>query len=211
MRSAMRLVMGLAVLGCVLVSSGIAHAAPPTGSAEPTKWGGPPSSVTEEEPEYDDYRLSLLGSDAAALSLVVLGTLVYDDNEPIGNFGLFGGVATYALGGPIVHFTHEQPGRALGSFALRVGLPGAGVLIIAGLASSCQGGGDGWCEVGAVVVGGTVLLGGFVTAIIVDDGFLGRVPKAPKNETRASSFQAGLAPLIDPKRRSVGLSLVGGF
>ena len=209
----MRLVMGLLVLGCVLVSSGIAEAAPPTGSAEPTKWTGPPSSVTTEEPEYDDYRLSLLGSDAAALSLLVVGAIVSDDNETIGNFGLVGGVATYALGGPIIHFTHEQPGRALGSFALRVGLPGAGVLIIAGLASSCQSGGDGWCEVGAVVVGGTVLLGGFLTAMIVDDGFLGKAPKSrAKNETRdAQSFQAGLAPLIDPKKKSVGLSLVGAF
>ena len=168
--------------------------------------------MTEEEPEYDDYRLSLLASDLTAISLVFLGAVVYDDNEAIGNFGLAGGVATYALGGPILHVAHEQPGRALGSFALRLGLPGAGILIVAGLASSCQSGGEGWCEVGAVVVGGTVMLGGFVTAMIVDDGFLGRAPKAqPKNETRASSFQAGLAPLIDPKKRSVGLSLVGAF
>jgi hypothetical protein len=217
----MRLVMGLAVLGCVLVSSGIARAAPPTeqappskwGGPPPSKWGGPPPSKAPEEPEYDDYRLSLLGSDLTAISLVVVGALVYDDNDAIGNFALLGGFATYALGGPIIHLVHEQPGRALGSLALRVGLPGAGVLIIAGLASSCQSGGDGGCEAGAVLVGGTLFLGGFVTAMIVDDGFLGKVPKSrAKNETRdASSFQAGLAPLIDPKKKSVGLSLVGAF
>jgi hypothetical protein len=217
----MRLVMGLAVLGCVLVFSGLAQAAPPTerapppkwGGPPPPKWGGPPPSKAAEEPEYDDYRLSLLGSDLTAISLIVVGAVVSDDNDTIGNFALLGGVATYALGGPIIHLVHEQPGRALGSFALRVGLPGAGVLIIAGLASSCQFGGEGGCEVGAVVFGGVVVLGGFVTAMIVDDGFLGKVPKSrAKNETRdANSFQAGLAPLIDPKKKSVGLSLVGAF
>ena len=209
----MRWVMGLAVFGCVLVFSGIAHAATPTESAKPTKWGRPASSVTAEEPEYDDYRLSLLGSDAAALSLVVVGALVSEDNETLGNIGLVGGVATYALGGPILHLTHEQPGRAMGSFALRVGLPGVGILLFAGMAASCdEGDAEGYCVLAAAVFGGMIMIGGVVTAMIVDDGFLGRVPKAqPKKDTGASSFQAGLAPFIDPKKRSVGLSLVGAF
>ena len=209
----MRWMSQLVVMGCALASSRIAEAAPPTAWAEPPGRSRAPSPVTADETEYDDYRLSLLASDAVAISLVVAGGVAYDDDKTLGNLGLLGGTATYALAAPILHLVHEQPGRALGSFALRVGLPTVGVLIFAGLAVPCQdeGEGEGWCAYGAAIVGGTVMLGGVATAMIIDDVFLGRAPKAPKNESGGSSLRAGFAPSVDPKRRSLGLSIFGVF
>jgi hypothetical protein len=210
----MRLAMGLGWLGCVLVFAGSAEAAPPTEAPVSTTGKGPQSSATAEQPEYDDYRLSLVGNDAAAISMLVLAAVLADDNRVVANWSLAGSAATFALGGPIIHLVHEQPGRALGSFGLRVGLPVTGIALGVGMILSCGAGeGSEWCALAGAMIGGTIMLGGVVTAMIVDDGFLGRAPKPrPKDASRAtSSFQASLAPLIDPKKRSLGLSLIGAF
>jgi hypothetical protein len=167
-----------------------------------------PSSV----PEYDDYRLTLLLSDASAVALL-LGTAAVSENETIATGFVVAGLGTYALGGPIIHLVHEQPGRALGSFGLRVGLPAVGISMGVGLALGCGSGeGSEWCALAAILFGGVMAIGGAVTAMIIDDSMLGRAPKKPpKNEAYRSSVRLGLAPLFDPNKKTLGMSLVGGF
>jgi hypothetical protein len=47
----------------------------------------------------------------------------------VGYIGVIAGVLTYALGGPLAHLRHHKPGTALASFAMRVCLPLASILV----------------------------------------------------------------------------------
>ena len=148
---------------------------------------------------YDDYRLTLVALDAAAL-VMVLGAAAAE-NELLA----VGGVGTYALGAPVVHLAHGQPGRSLISLTLRVGVPALGIAIMTTSLASCES-----CAGGAIF-GGVVVLGGIVTAIIVDDAFLGNVPKPLPQTERRSSLRIGVSPIIEPKAKPLGLSLLGAF
>ena len=204
----MRLVVAWMV-GFALLVTRVAHAGPPALSPEPSESAEARSSPA---PEYDDYRLTLLFSDLTAVSLLI-GTAAVSDNETIATGFVAAGLGTYALGGPIIHFVHKQPGRGFTSLGLRVGLPLVGISLGIGLAAAC-GSGEGaeWCAVGAVLFGGVIAVGGAVTAMIIDDSILGKAPKNPKkDQATRSSFRLGLAPLFDPSKRTLGMSLVGGF
>jgi len=202
--------MGLVVLACALGFAGRARAAPPAQGRQPTNVSEPSTPANTQDVVYDDYRLTLLACDGAAVSMVILGAVLYDadDSGAAGTLSFLGGAATYVLGGPIVHFAHEQPGRGFGSLALRLGLPTVGVLIGFGLAGNCES----ECY-GRAIVGGVAMFGGVIAASIIDDGFLGKVPKAPAKQATsgASTFRARFAPIIDPKRHALGLSLLGAF
>ena len=202
----MRLVL-LWMLGFVLCFTRVAHAGPPASLPKPSE-----SAESPPVPQYDDYRLTLMFSDAAAISLLI-GTAAVSENETIATGFVVAGLGTYALGGPIIHFVHKQPARGFGSFGLRVGLPLVGISMGVGLAAGC-GSGDGseWCAVGAIIFGGVIAVGGALTAMIVDDSILGRAPRNPrKDEARRSSLRLGLAPLFDPSKKTLGMSLMGGF
>jgi hypothetical protein len=181
---------------------------PATARSAPTEpaWRSQPKTG---EVEYDDYRLSLVAVDASAVTLIVSGAIL-GVPPTVSTVFFFGGVGTYALGGPIVHLVHEQNGRALGSFALRVGLPAVGIGAFAGLGVSCGEGGELGACLGAVLLGGVLTVGGVLAAMIVDDAVLGKAPKARKAPS-ARTFSTGVAPLFDPKEKRVGLSLVGAF
>ena len=58
-----------------------------------------------------------------------------------------------------------------------------------------------------------MVLGGIVTAIIVDDVYLGRAPRpVPQTERRSTtSLRIGVSPIIEPKVKTLGLSLLGAF
>ena len=204
----MRLVL-IWMVGFVLFVTEVAHAGPPALSPKPSESAETSGSG---EQEYDDYRLTLVLSDATAISLL-LGTAAVSENETISTGFVLAGLGTYALGGPIIHFAHDQPARGFTSLGLRVGLPGAGVLVGAGLLMGCPPNDEGWCAVGAVIFGGVIAVGGALTAMIIDDSMLGRAPKNPPKDQvrRTTAFRAGLAPLFDPKKRALGLSLVGDF
>jgi hypothetical protein len=206
----MHFALALWVVALCLGLAQAAHAAPPS---HPNRASPSAKAEPAEELEYDDYRLTLLANDAAAISLVITGAIL-EDNDTVTTALVAAGVGAYALGGPIIHLVHQQNARALQSFGLRVGLPGAGLLLATGMALSCgDAEGSEWCVYGAVVIGGVAAIGGILAAIIVDDAILGKAPKrqASKPAARPRSFQAGLAPLVDPKKGTVGLSLVGAF
>ena len=64
-----------------------------------------------------------------------------------------------------------------------------------------------WCPAGAAILGGLLGIAGAVTAAVIDDAVLGKVP--PKEAPRTASW--GIAPLVSPRKSAVGVSVVGAF
>jgi len=94
------------------------HAAEPIGDADST-FDDEPAPVPERW-----YGWQTLVPDATAMSLAAL-TLATEEDTALWELG----IGTFALGGPIVHAIHDRPLLALGDFALRVGVPFAGLFI----------------------------------------------------------------------------------
>jgi hypothetical protein len=129
----------------------------------------------------------------------------------------------YVLGAPTVHWAHGQPLRGVTSVAMRAGFPVVGASLGLLIAATCNDepadpnfSDEGGWECLGVALGLAAIgaVGGGVTAIIVDDGFLGKVPvdEVPNaTRTNGAGFRATLVPLVDPKRRVMGMSLVADF
>jgi hypothetical protein len=142
------------------------------------------------------YGWQTLVSDAASIATFAGGVAL--GGVP-GNYLMGTAVAGYALGGPIVHFAHKNPGRGMASFGLRVPLP---ILLGAGtVALVCRGGGGDFC--GVVAIPGGLL--GIGLAIALDAAALARdsVPVEPGRE--ASTLR--LSPTISVSRREVNVGL----
>lgn len=164
------------------------------------------------EPEYDDYRMALLAIDVVAVSATVAGLVMSENGrEDTGSYLIVGGLGVYAFGSPIVHLAHGQPKRSFWSLGLRVGVPIIGFLIGYSAATQC-GSNDAVCYTG-LIFGGSLLFGGPVAAMILDDGFIGKVPKPRPGETalRTPSLELGMRPIVDLEKGTLGLSLVGAF
>jgi hypothetical protein len=160
-------------------------------------------------PEYDDYRLTLVAVDAVSISMVVGGAFL-SGKSSLSTPLIVAGISGYAFGAPIVHVSNEQPSRALESLALRLGLP-VGSLFMGGLLSLACGHTHTSCAEDAFNVGLIMAGAGVLTAMIVDDAFLGKAIR-PYGETPSpSAFRLGIAPLLEPRRKTRGLSLVGAF
>jgi hypothetical protein len=155
-------------------------------------------------PKTDWYGWQTLVVDAHALLLVGIGLEIREGEAPA-----LGGLLVYGLGGPLVHLVHERPGAALGSLALRAGIPIVFALAGAGANENCGGASsesDGSCAIGGAVAWGVVGMG---VAAIVDAAFLGREKReeVPPNAVALTS----VAPTVDPARRTAGISLLGTF
>jgi hypothetical protein len=186
---------------------------PPIPASTKPRAPAPPVTAKPPEPQYLDYRLQLVVSDAAAVGLVVGAFLVPGEEAP-GILGL-ASLGTYLLVPPVIHAVNGQPMRGLGSLGARVGFPivGVGVGLIAA-APLCSGDGDDWGCLGAVVgLGGLGLILGGVGAMVLDDAVLGKV-ELPRSEAKSASRhrpRVAVLPLADPKRKSLGLSVAGVF
>lgn len=112
------------------------------------------------------YHGRILAFDGLAL-LMFAGTAA-SDNESFIGIGLSATVATYALGGPIVHLGKGHPGRAFLSLTMRVGLP------LVGYRLGESSGEDGNAALGVVL--------GLLTAMAVDDIVLARGERPHKPE-----------------------------
>jgi len=176
----------------------------------------PSSSDDDEpprhEPRYDDYRLQLVASDALWLGLAITaGTWDTGPSEYLALTAL----GVYAFGAPVVHIAHGQPMRSLASLGARVGLPFAGIFVGAVAAAPFCAATSVECINVMAVFGALGFIGGGVTAMIIDDGFLGKVkldePAPEPALRRGHSLRAGLVPLVDPIRKTYGASLVGTF
>lgn len=118
-------------------------------------------------------------------------------------------VAMYLGGGPIIHLAHGSVGRAMGSLALRAGLPVTGMFLgIAIEEPSCQG--EFLCGFGGMVIGGAI---GVLAASAIDIGILAKKSRRverPRGLLQLGSINANpsLAPTPD---RGMSLGLSGTF
>jgi hypothetical protein len=178
---------------------------PPAGEPAPPPerpWDDPPSAQPRLERRW--YGWQTLTTDAAAIALLV-GTFAVTESDDTSIIGPLPtttytlGVLSYALGGPIIHFAHKNPGRGFGSFALRVLVPIAVIALSAGIA--CQGGGD-FCGLIAVPFGGAAI----ISAIVVDAAVFA-YDEVPVDSAGNQTFR--LLPVVGLTRHggSLGLAL----
>lgn len=154
-----------------------------------------PAPEPEAAPRW--YGNQVLLADGTALALVLAGAVAGGaGNDTVGLALAYGGLATYALGGPIVHLAHDRPGAALGSLSLRVGLPAvSGLMGMAIEQQSCHPG-QWFCGLGGMMLGGLV---GMAGAVAIDAAALAY---APRTELR-------VAPMVGGGR--LGMSVGGVF
>jgi hypothetical protein len=101
------------------------------------------------------YGGTVLAADAATIGLLGAGGLGHTAPGYLG-------AGAYLVASPIIHFAYDGLGASLGTLAVRVGLPAAGALVGAGLASDCR---KDLCSLGAAGLGMAVGMG---AAMVVD-------------------------------------------
>lgn len=136
------------------------------------------------------YRSHILLADGAAVAMLLAAGA--SGSEGLGNAAL----ATGALGGPLVHLAHGNPGRALGSLALRTGLTYGGLALGAASCTPNDEALDFDC-LGSALVGGMV---GYGAAAIIDATVLGHqtrrarpLPVAPQLGMTRTGMQVGIS------------------
>jgi len=110
---------------------------------------------------------------------------------------------------PVVHGVHAGPGRAVLSFALRVGLPLAGFALAKAASKGCwnQPDASDTCEIGAGVAG---LFVGVVGAEILDVAWLAR-DRHPAEPPARAAPAAGAQLVFLPTSDGGSVGLVGRF
>jgi hypothetical protein len=118
-------------------------------------------------PVVESYRSQTATADGVAIGLAVVAGGTHNRSM----FSL--ALASYAFGGPIVHLYHDRPGRALGSLALRVGLPLATTLLLV-RANHCTDCDDD--QIAGALAGLTL---GVIGASVIDAAFLAKGDEVP--------------------------------
>jgi hypothetical protein len=152
----------------------------------------PPAVATPAPPPPGEpsYRLHTATVDGIAIGLMTLALSAKNDGAG------YLGVGTYLLGSPIVHLAHDHPGRAAGSFGLRVLLP-----FIGGMIGDKQAGCHGdVCDSGNAGLG---LFAGMVAATVLDTMWLAEGDEAPPRASWSPAVSAGHA--------GVSLGVTGSF
>lgn len=160
---------------------------PALASAAP---GAASPPAAEPEVEYEHYGWQIVIADAATTVLFVNG-----QGKP--------GLALYALAGPMIHGAHEQAGRAMGSLALRLGLPVLSAWTWGWYAHSGCAPHDDDCETDGAVAIGLVL--GFATAMVLDATVLAHAAK-PRRTASATWM-----PQVTATPQRVALGVLGRF
>jgi hypothetical protein len=148
-----------------------------------------------DQPLVESYRLQTAIADGVAL---VTLAATHDASA-----GATFGVGTYLLGAPIIHLLHRRPGRALGSLALRAGLPlGAALLLEASHKNSCPSSSTQCDDLSGLglFVGG--IIGGAVVASVLDTALLAKGDDPPAR---------GWGPAVAPNHGGVTLGIAGSF
>ena len=165
-----------------------------------------PGEQAEELPKKaipgDWYGYETLLVDGAGLGL---GAGTVAGGIPLGIAGL----ATYVLGGPIVHAVHGQGGKVGIDLAVRLGAPAVGMATGAAIGCamfSCSKGD--FAGFGAMILGGVGAGVGVLTAIVIDAAVLANEPGLPA-KTKSWNGKATFTPQVSalPGGGSVG---VGG-
>ncbi len=151
---------------------------------------------TKRHPEW--YGWQTLIADAPSVTAFIAGVSMLDDGNPSGSTLAWAGALSYELAPAIIHFAHGNPGRGFGSLGMRFGMPLAGAIIGATVASNCN---TNLCEVGGLGVGVMLGMGG---AIAIDAAVL-----AYDDPRRSAARRRVLVPLasLTPHQAWLG---VGG-
>ena len=170
-----------------------------TAAAEPP--GGAPPALEEAMPSY---RLQLAGTDAAAALTLLVGEKTTDSNGQRDQTLIALGIATFALGSPIVHLVHGHGKRALASFLLR----GVAPLVTAEIGAqlkTCFVTSSADCDISSASdshrIAGLVL--GVASAMAIDYTFFGAAER-PRPEP-------SWAPSVGATRGGVSLGIAGTF
>lgn len=148
---------------------------------------------------------NLLVDGAGQTSAIALGVIMAGRDGGASAMGT--GLATYVLGGPIVHFAHGNVGKGFGSLALRAGLPASGALAGAVIElRSC--GGESFCGLSGGFFGLAV---GTVGAIVLDASVLAYKKVPPESTAKRSSRFESLAVLPSLSHDGAGLSVNAAF
>lgn len=159
------------------------------------------------EPTRQWYGKNMIITDLTALGLFLGGAAMLGNSSDLGAGLMVLGAGTYALGGPIVHFSEGQVGRGFASLGLRVVGPVAtgltGAFIGAAASSGC---GDDWCGLEGAAIGGLI---GFTSAIIaapiIDNVFFARKKVPPQ------ALAWSVMPSYQPVTGQAGLTLRGNW
>ncbi len=205
--------MRFSVAAILALSCQLAHAAPPelppAAIASPTDISPPGMTPAVEPTPAEDagtksYWYQTLGADGLAFAFTLAGA------RGNGDAGVTLGLGTYLLGAPIIHVAHGRPGRAVGSVAMRIGLPFLGAMVGAALEPkhNCRPGvdsfecGDDEGPSGEVVLG---LLLGVVGASLIDATVMA------DGDAPAAKPQRTLAPTARASQHGIALGLSGTF
>jgi hypothetical protein len=180
----------------VLVFTTTARAQP--GNVAPVEPAVPP------EPPRPSYRLQTLAADGMAIAtiatMVLLPELTAEHvNDAIGPLWL----APYVLGAPVVHAAHDRWGRALGSTALRLGMPLLGGMIGASIHPGDNH--DDWSG----LIGGIMV--GMVVAMVADTAVLSAGASEPPREPNTRVARSSWGPMVHAGRNQVSAGIGGAF
>jgi len=170
------------------------NSGPRRAEAMPLPPAKPPESGPSERTRW--YGLEILTADAGAFALLAGAALAADHSDGLAEALAVGSLATYVVGGPMVHALHGNVGRALGSGALRAGAPIVGAFL--GAASEDCSGGD-FCGIEGGVIGFAVGVG---TAIIIDSALIA-------HETVED--EPAVMPVVATSKNGTWLGLSGRF
>jgi hypothetical protein len=171
-----------------------APAATPVAAAPAT-----PAPVAEESlhPPLADERPSrwygwqTLAADGASLALIIGSISLADSggDSPSAALG-WGAFGTYALGAPIIHLTHSNPGRGFASLGMRVGGPIV-LGVIGALAENCSNNSREFCGVGGALLGASA---GIIAAVAIDAAVFAYDDEPEGRHAAAPRFQLGISP-----------------
>lgn len=144
----------------------------------------PPTSAPTPAPKTRErwYGWQTLVTDGAAIAM--LGAAGSGSDEQAQKMLLLGSLATYVLGGPLVHAAHERGGAAGASVGLRLGAPIAGTLLGMGFGSAIGDGND----YAPLIYGALGFVGGIITASVIDSAVIARerITEEPKAALRVT-------------------------
>lgn len=178
----------------VLAAPAPAPAAPPAPQPTPAAPAAPedegihPLPVEESSSRW--YGWQTLATDGGAVLLIAASLATIDGSRDTASEALaWGALGAYALGAPVVHFAHSNPGRGLGSVAMRIGGP-----IVLGFVGTvledCRGGGHDFCGLSGALLGASA---GILGAVAVDAAVLA-YDEQPESNASSPRFRLGFSP-----------------
>lgn len=154
----------------------------------------------EPKPPSVWYGWQTLIADGASIGTLVVAAAADDHSssgDDLAGLALLG----YVVAPGIIHFVHRNPGRGFASMGIRIGMPLAGGILGASIASGC----DGFlCEADGAAVGLLLGMGG---AIAIDAAVFAYDDRKPRS-ARSAKAGPSISPIVSvlPGRAFVGIA-----